>query len=99
MRKGPALWLVEPLSRYLIGGSRVGVGMSTTTSVAAWIKALTTVGPSIASGNQMWMPVSVRLVDVMMRSRIEEAALSQDGGWQNPPWYTYLEVVGKYWIP
>ena len=41
-----------------------------TTSVAAWMTAETEVGPSMASGNQLWTPMVTDLILTMERTSV-----------------------------
>ena len=58
-----------------IGDSRQTMNTPAVTMVAAWIKAETGVGPSIASGSQVWRPSWADLPQAPMKRRMQSRVI------------------------
>jgi len=58
-----------------MGERRHSMNTPAVTMVAAWISAETGVGPSIASGNQVWRPSCADLPIAPMNSRIHRISM------------------------
>ena len=65
-----AVWLVSN-----IGERRQTMNTPAVTMVAAWISALTGVGPSIASGSQVWSPNCADLPIAPMNRRMHSSVI------------------------
>src|SRR5437773_12498375 len=58
-----------------IGERRQTMNTPAVTIVAAWIRALTGVGPSIASGNQVWRPICADFPIAPTNRRMQEIVI------------------------
>src|SRR3954464_315905 len=77
--KVKAVWLVAN-----IGDRRQTMNTPAVTIVAAWISAETGVGPSIASGSQVWRPNCADLPSGPMNRRMQSRVIVS-AGWPRKP--------------